>query len=150
MVTLLSGCPLGGWALSTGWRALRRRLLTPGVSATRLDVRGFHVKDQATRELLETIGASFLAGYGYAVEARTPLDAEAGLETVPTRFRGFAYEGAAMGFAVLDGLPLGGGGRVGRFLSGRAAGHAYMGDVGGRWADAPMAPVRRATLYPAG
>jgi enediyne biosynthesis protein E3 len=119
------------------------------VSATRLDVRGFHVKDQATRELLETVGASFLAGYGYAMEARTPLDAEAGLETVPARFRGFAYEGAAMGFAVLDGLPVGGGGRVARFLTGRAADHVYMVYVGVGWAMARMPRFRWSTLYAA-
>src|SRR5437764_14490961 len=97
MVTVWSSRRLGGWALSTGWRALRRRLLTPGVSATRLDVRGFHVKNQATRELLETIGASFLTGYGYAMEARTPLDAGAGLGAVRARVGGAGAEAAGRG-----------------------------------------------------
>ena len=91
----------------SGYRALRRRILTPNMSATKLDVRGFNVKDAASQQLLETVGATFLTGYGHAVEARTVAECEQRLEQVPERFRGFAYEGAAMGYAILDGLPFG-------------------------------------------
>jgi hypothetical protein len=129
------------------YRALRRRILTPDISATRMDVRGFHVKNAAGRELLETVGASFLAGYAYAAEARTAAEAEQHLETVPTRFRGFAYEGAAMGFAVREGLPIGGRGLVADFLAGRGNDHIYMVYVGVGWAMARLPRFRWPTLY---
>src|ERR1700677_3509814 len=106
--------------VASTWGALRRRILTPNMSETKLSVRGFTEKSPASRDLLETVGASFLTGYGYAAEAKNPLDAERKLEEVPHRFRGFAYEGAAMGFAVRDGLPLGGRDHVAKFLEGRA------------------------------
>ncbi|MFG3691267.1 DUF1702 family protein [Micromonospora sp. NPDC047740] len=121
-------------------RALRRRILTPNVSETRLDVRGFHVKNPASRELLETIGQTFLAGYAFAVEAARHDDAVRRLEGIPNRFRGFAYEGATMGFAVLDALPFGGSTNVSRFLAGAADKHVYMAYVGIGWA---MARVPR-------
>ena len=122
--------------------ALRRRILTPGVSATRLDVRGFPVKDAASKDLLETVGRTFLHGYALAAEASDPLDAEAGLEQVPTRFRGFAYEGAGMGFAVRDGLPGGRRDHTPRFLRGRADAHVYMVYVGIGWAMARLPKFR--------
>jgi hypothetical protein len=56
--------------------------------------------------------------------------------------RGFAYEGAAMGLAMLDGLPLGRGGRVEEFLTGRAARHVYMAYVGIGWAMARLPRFR--------
>ena len=124
------------------WGALRRRILTPNVSATRLDVRGFHEKSPAARELLETIGGTFLTGYAYAAQARTPADAEKPLETVPARFRGFAYEGAAMAFAVRDGLPFGSSRHVERFLAGRGDAHIYMAYVGIGWALARLPRFR--------
>jgi len=129
------------------YRALRRRILTPGVAATRMDVRGFHVKSTAGRDLLETIGASFLTGYAYAAEARTAAEAEEHLETVPAQFRGFAYEGAAMGFAVREGLPIGGRGLVADFLCGRGNDHVYMAYVGVGWAMARLPRFRWSTLY---
>src|ERR1700735_1713863 len=96
--------------MANSWRRLRSKILTPNESATRLDVRGFQVKDQEAKELLETVGRTFLAGYSYAAAARSAAEAQARLDQIPTRFRGFAYEGATMGFTVLDGRAVGGGG----------------------------------------
>ncbi|MFC4057166.1 DUF1702 family protein [Planomonospora corallina] len=121
---------------------MRRRILTPSVSETKLENRGFHVKDRESRELLETIGEVFLAGYAHAVEARTPAEAEERLEQVPRRFRGFAYEGAGMGFGVLDGLPFGGSRNVEDFLRGRGDDHLYMVYVGIGWAMARLPRFR--------
>ncbi|MEV0678657.1 DUF1702 family protein [Actinosynnema sp. NPDC050436] len=123
-------------------RALRRRVLTPGIAETTLAVRGFRVKDDTSRELLETVGRTFLAGYAHAVGARRPRDAEEPLEAIPAQFRGFAYEGAGMGFAVLDGLPFGGNRHVEQFLEGRAADHVYMVYVGIGWAMARLPRFR--------
>ncbi|MGW4941977.1 DUF1702 family protein [Actinoplanes sp. NPDC004185] len=125
---------------------VRRRVLTPNVSDTKVAVRGFHVKSPAACDLLETIGASFVNGYARAAEARTAADAEPGLDTVATRFRGFAYEGAAMGFAVRDALPFGGG-LVRQLLEGAGDRHVYMAYVGVGWAMARLPRFRWASLH---
>jgi hypothetical protein len=95
--------------------------------------RGFTEKSPAARERFETVGKMFLTGYGIAVGARDAAEAESGLERIEPMYRGFAYEGASMGLAVLDGLPGGGRGRVEAFLRGRAAAHVYMVNVGVGW-----------------
>ncbi|HEX4814651.1 MAG TPA: DUF1702 family protein [Nonomuraea sp.] len=124
--------------LAGALRSLRRRILTPDIAETRLEKRGFRVKDAASKELLETIGEMFLAGYARAVEARTPAEAGERLEEIPPRFRGFAYEGAGMGLAVLDGFALGGPRRVTALLDGRGAVHNYLIYVGIGWAMARL------------
>jgi hypothetical protein len=125
--------------LATVWRALRRRTLTPRTSATRLETRGFYEKTPATRELLENVGAQFLTGYGHAVEARSVAEAEERLDGIDRQFRGFAYEGAGMGFAILDAMPFPGSGRIGRFLHSRGGGaHIYTAYVGVGWAMARL------------
>jgi hypothetical protein len=105
-------------------------------------VRGFHVKNAESKELLETVGGTFLAGYGYAAEARVVEDAERRLEHIPTRFRGFAYEGAAMGYAIRDGFSPGRPRNVAAFLAGRGDEHVYMAYVGIGWAMARLPRFR--------
>lgn len=117
-------------------------MLTPDVSATKLDVRGFHKKSPESQALLERIGATFLEGYAYAAEAKTVADAAGRLEQLSDRFRGFAYEGAGMGFAVRDGLPLGPTTLNERFLAGPGAPHVYMVYVGMGWAMARLPRFR--------
>ena len=128
--------------MASGLRALRRRILTPNVSATTMETRGFHIKNAASKELLETVGRTFLTGYGYAVEAHAPTDAEEYLEEIPVRFRGFAYEGAAMGATMLDAMPGSSGRRFTGMLAGRAAQHVYMAYVGAGWAMARLPKFR--------
>ncbi|MER6910158.1 DUF1702 family protein [Streptomyces sp. NPDC000594] len=115
-------------------RALRRRILTPSISETSLDKRGFHKKSPAAQELLETVGRSFLDGYGHAVGTRNTEELENCLSTVPDRFRGFAYEGAAMGATVLDAIPGTRGRRLAGLLAGEGRHHIYMAYVGIGWA----------------
>lgn len=128
--------------LDISWRSLRSRILTPNVSETLMDVRGFHVKDADGQALLEMVGRVFLTGYAAATEVRAVADVEPRLDRTPTRFRGFAYEGAAMGFAVLDGLPAGGNRRLGAFLTGPGRPHVYMVYVGIGWALARLPGFR--------
>lgn len=119
-------------------RALRRRILTPNVSETKISTRGFHDKSPEARDMLETVGESFLAGLGSAAGARLITDVDDDLKAVRLQFRGFAYEGAAMGFALLDGLSVGGAGRSAQFLAGPGAKHIYMAYVGIGWAMARL------------
>jgi hypothetical protein len=129
--------------LTSSWRALRRRLLTPDVVETSLDKRGFHKKSPAAQERLETVGKTFLDGYARAVEARTSADAQDALEQVPDWLRGFAYEGAGMGLAVLDGLPFGRSDNVRRFLATpRGDAYEYLVYVGIGWAMARIPRFR--------
>ncbi|MEV4378453.1 DUF1702 family protein [Streptosporangium sp. NPDC049644] len=123
-------------------RSLRRHILTPGVSETKMETRGFHVKSPESRELLETIGGTFLQGYAHVMEARSVTEAEGRLEEIPRRFRGFAYEGAGMGCAVLDGLPFGSGSKVDDLLAGRGRDHVYMVYIGIGWAMARLPRFR--------
>ena len=124
------------------WRALRRRILTPDSAAVRLDVRGFHVKSPEARQLLETIGTTFLTGYGHAAEAVTVTGAAQRLDAIATRWRGFAYEGAAMGFAVRDGVTSGRRRLVADLLAGPGDAHIYMSYVGVGWAMARLPRLR--------
>ncbi|MFC0031638.1 DUF1702 family protein [Micromonospora chaiyaphumensis] len=128
-------------------RSLRRRILTPNVRETRMDVRGFTVKNDASKRLLETVGSAFLTGYGYAAEAPGAAAAEPRLETIPTQFRGFAYEGAAMALAMRDGLRVGRPRHVAELLAGRGDAHAYMAYVGVGWAMARLPRFRWHRLH---
>lgn len=123
-------------------RALRRKILTPDVSATSLDKRGFHKKDPESQELLERIGTVFLGGYANAVEASSVQDARDRLALVPHRFRGFAYEGAGMGYAMLDGLPFWHRHHVDDFLAGPAEDQVYIVYCGVGWAMARLPRFR--------
>jgi enediyne biosynthesis protein E3 len=128
--------------LGNGWRALRRKILTPNVSATSLDKRGFHKKDPESQALLEKVGTLFLAGYADAVEASSVEDAEARLARIEHRFRGFAYEGAGMGYGMLDGLPLGHRHHNDDFLAGPGADQIYIIYCGIGWAMARLPRFR--------
>jgi hypothetical protein len=133
----------------TAWQALRRRILTPNLSATQLDVRGFHLKNAAARELLETVGRSFLTGYGHAAYAARAPEAEEQLEEIPQQFRGFAYEGAAMACAIRDAMGLGRPHHVADLLAGRGDRHIYMAYVGVGWAMARLPRMRWSRLHAA-
>jgi hypothetical protein len=117
-------------------------VLTPNVSETHLDVRGFHKKSQAAQELLERVGGTFLEGYAHAAGAATVQDAADAIDRIAPRFRGFAYEGAGMGFAVRDGLPLGPNRLCEKFLAGPGDPHNYMVYVGMGWAMARLPRFR--------
>ena len=130
----------------TTWHSLRRRILTPDISETKVPVRGFHVKSAAAVDRLETVGSSFLTGYGAAAATGRPADVETELDRLPELYRGFAYEGAGMAMAVLDGLP-GRGGHVRDLLAGPGAVHVYMVYVGVGWAMARLPRLRWSTLH---
>jgi enediyne biosynthesis protein E3 len=128
--------------VGAGLRAARRRVLSPGAPTRLLDACGFHRKDAATTELLDQIAHTFLAGYDAATGAREPADTRLTLQAAPPRFRGFAYEGAATGFALRDGLPFGRHDLFRAFLRGVAADHEQPAYVGMGWAMARLPRVR--------
>ena len=94
-----------------------------------------------TVQHLEGIGRSFLFGYNAAIVAGEPRSLTAQLIRVPKADMGFAVEGAAFAFALLDGLfPS----RLRRFdaLLNTASEHIYMAHVGAGWGIARLKMAR--------
>jgi hypothetical protein len=119
---------------------------------TNYERRGFRGATPEMRQRLETIGATFLEGYNVAITHGTPNEPLlAELEKVDLELRGFAYEGAAMGFALLDRLTPWRPNRFGQFLRIKGDVHPYMlhVGVGWVWARIPLGTRRaRARLDP--
>jgi enediyne biosynthesis protein E3 len=118
-------------AIRDGWRL---RLF--GISATESEFaqRGFRSTVPARRERLERIGRAFIEGYNSAIRTADPLMIDTELGSAPQELQGFAFEGAAMGFALLDLVMPWRGRRFARFVAGPAAEHIYMAHVGAGWA----------------
>nr|WP_225953355.1 DUF1702 family protein [Kibdelosporangium phytohabitans] len=113
---------------------LRRSILTPSMSETHLEVRGFPEKSPQSRAVLESAGGSFLTGFAYAAEAGSVAEIERNLDRIDRPLQGFAYEGAGMAYGIRDGLPLGHRHHLTDFLAGKAKPHTYMAYVGVGWA----------------
>lgn len=96
------------------------------------------------RQRLEHIGATFLYGYHAALETSDDLSLELRLSDIEAEWRGFAFEGAAMGLTLLDFMTPWKSNRFQSFIRGPGATHVYMSYVGAGWALArlPVAPER--------
>ena len=124
---------------------LRRSLLGLQAVETNYIRRGFRGATADVQSRLEEIGAAFLRGYHAALEHDTPADLAASLSAVETDLRGFAFEGAAMGLALLDFLTPWRRTRISQFLDGAGKAHVYMVHVGVGWVWARLpVNVRRA------
>jgi enediyne biosynthesis protein E3 len=119
---------------------LRRQVLGISPEEATFGKRGFRGGDEQARARLERIGATFLEGYHAALEADDD-SLGARLNTVEAEWRGFAFEGAAMGLALLDFMSPWKKNRLQSFLRGPGAAHVYMIHVGAGWALARL-PVR--------
>lgn len=100
--------------------------------------RGFHVGPRLIRLHLEAVGRAFIHGFNASVEVGAADGLGAPVAAVPLELRGFAFEGASMGLAILDLLTPWRGQRLARFLDGDARPHAYMAHVGAGWAFARL------------
>jgi hypothetical protein len=105
--------------------------------------RGFQPADPELQERLERFGQTFVRGYLTALSVTDPDALAARLRRVDLESRGFAFEGAAMGLALLDYLMPWGGKRWSAFLAGPGDSHAYMVHIGAGWAAARVPWVRR-------
>lgn len=135
---------------STAWtrkglnvlRRVRRMILGISPREARVSRRGFRCTDASVADRLERIGRTFIAGTDAALAAGDPEAVSSSLDAIDMNLelRGFAFEGAAMAFALLDRLlPWGRrGDRWRRFLEGAGAPHAYMVHVGAGWARARL------------
>jgi hypothetical protein len=107
--------------------------------------RGFRVGDQQARQRLEHIGGTFLRGYQAALEQDLPEELVLRLNAVEPEFRGFAFEGAAMGLALQDYFTPWKKDRFQAFLAGPGSAHIYMVHVGVGWV---LARLRRRLAQP--
>ncbi len=101
--------------------------------------RGFRGNNVEAQQRLEQIGYTFLHGYhAAAIKNDEPQALVTELNAVAPELRGFAFEGAAMGLALLDYLTPWNRNRVQVFLADAGAAHAYMVHVGVGWMLARM------------
>lgn len=119
--------------MKTLWGSMRRRLFGKQAGETNYVQRGFRGATEEVQTRLEQIGAAFLGGYHAALEHDTQADLASALNSVGLELRGFAFEGAAMGLALLDFLTPWHRARISEFLRGAGYAHAYMVHVGAGW-----------------
>jgi enediyne biosynthesis protein E3 len=125
--------------------AIMRRFLTLSPDEAKFAKRGFHRADPARQAAMENIGEIFLCGYSAALGADDLGDILPLVHALPAHRRGFAAEGAAMGFAVADALPFGKA-RLPDYLKAVEGRFAYLAHVGVGWAMARLPWRRRALL----
>ena len=118
----------------------RRRFLGLSTSEASFAVRGFRASEDEARRRLEQIGIVFLSGYHAALEETGFVPLAHRLATVETDLRGFAFEGAAMGLALLDCFTPWRKDRWRTFTAHLGEPHIYMMHVGLGWA---LARLRR-------
>lgn len=106
--------------------------------------RGFRVTESGVVAHLETIGEKFLHGYHAALSAGDAFElAERLNRQIEPLYRGFAFEGAAMGLTLLDNLLPFRRKRLPEFIAEAAGGaHLYMSYVGAGWAFARIPWLR--------
>jgi enediyne biosynthesis protein E3 len=119
---------------------VRRRLFGISPAEASFAKRGFHAGEEEARRRLEQIGFTFLNGYHAALEETTFAPLAQRLTAVDADFQGFAFEGAAMGLALLDCFTPWRKDRWRTFTDRLAEPHVYMMHVGLGWA---LARLRR-------
>lgn len=116
------------------------KLFKVNYKEVKTEVRGFSVKNTNTQHHLERIGSCFLDGYHHSLEEKTNDKLIDHLEKTAPFYRGFAYEGAAMGLAIKGFFQFNRNQQLQAFLQ-DANHHIYMLHVGVGWALAKL-PVR--------
>lgn len=100
--------------------------------------RRFRLRGGPARKQLEDSGRAFLEGFNEAVAGAGGDHLSGALAAIPGDFRGFAYEGAAIGCAVLDLMTLSGGRRLRALLAGPGQAYPHLVHVGVGWAFARL------------
>jgi hypothetical protein len=102
--------------------------------------RNFAGAAPAPRRRLEQVGRTFVVGYRAGLAETRPDRLADVLGRVAQEDRGFAFEGAAMAYALLDALRPFRGSLLSRLAAGPGRAHVYMVHVGAGWA---LARLRR-------
>ena len=112
----------------------RRRFLGLSPAEASFAQRGFRASNDEARRRLEQIGIIFLSGYHAALEESEFVSIARRLANVDAELRGFAFEGAAMGLALLDCFTPWRKDRWRTFTERPGGPHIYMMHVGLGWA----------------
>src|SRR5262245_52132582 len=115
---------------------------------TTFERRGFRGGKDGVRENVENVGRIFVTGYHAALENSREDVLVPRLEQIEPQFRGFAYEGAAMGLGILDRVTPWRRDRVQNFLKGAGRAHTYMVHVALGWVAARFPGDLDKTLEP--
>jgi len=118
----------------------RRRFLGLSPAEASFARRGFLAHEDSARLRLEQIGVTFLTGYHAALEETGFVPLAHRLAQVETELRGFAFEGAAMGLALMDCFTPWRKDRWRTFTERLGKPHIYMMHIGLGWA---LARLRR-------
>lgn len=121
---------------------IRSRLLRIEHSEVTFQKRGFPGIGHTTQSHLEEIGHCFLLGYEAAMTAGQRCGFDELIQQLDREYHGFAFEGAAMGYALIDAFCIRGDGRWKRFLEGRGSAHRYVLHVGVGWVVARLPWLR--------
>ncbi len=127
---------------------LRRLVLTPKLRAVTFAERGFPGAGSPAAEHLESIPQSVICGFEWGIEHGAQWDVERRLATVAPELRGFAYEGAAMAFAVRDAMAGGRGTRTKELLEGPGLPHIFLTYIGIGFAMARLPRVLWRNIMP--
>src|SRR5438477_6487995 len=114
-------------------RFLLRPLLHISSRQVEFAHRGFTCSKPEVQKRLELVGRTFLHGYHSGLEEPELEKLRHKLDQTEIEYQGFAYEGAAMALALLDGI-VPRMQRLQRFLAGPGRHHIYMLHVGAGWA----------------
>jgi len=102
------------------------------------DKRGFAVKNVNASAHLQNIGISFLDGYHHSLGTNSVDFICRSIDQKEKRYRGFSYEGVAMGMAIKDVFRSKRNRLIPEFLSDKGNKHVYMSHVGIGWAYARL------------
>lgn len=132
-----------GIAVSRPLTKFRKRLFSISFEEATIARRGFNDGGIEATRRLEQIGRTFLQGYHAALDDEDHAMLSLRLDATEQSFRGFAYEGAAMGLALLDQFSPWRRGRLRAFLNRAGSQHTYMIHVGAGWTMARLPWLRR-------
>jgi hypothetical protein len=116
--------------MSTLIGVIRKRFLAPSLASVGFAERGFPVTRTAATARLEAVPQAVVCGFEWAVEGASLWEIERRLALVEPEQRGFAYEGATMGYTILDAMPGGGRDRTRLLLEGPARPHIFLTYIG--------------------
>ena len=110
--------------------SMRQFVLAPKLSDVTFAERGFPGAGAPATQRLEAIPQAVVCGFEWGIAGRDLWEVERRLELVEPEQRGFAYEGAAMAFAVRDAMAGGSGKRTRELLLGPGAPHVLLTYIG--------------------
>jgi hypothetical protein len=114
--------------MPTAFGSVRRLIFTPSLDEVTFARRGFPVQPTEATRRLESVPQAVVCGFEWGIDARDLWEVERRLALVDPEHRGFAYEGVAMAFTILDAM--GRGHRTRDLLLGPGQPHIFLAYIG--------------------